>query len=75
MLSLPISLAIILLLGIVTLSYRQTLRAYPHGGGAYTVAKENLGLYPGLVAAASLTIDYILTVTVSIAAGTAFPPS
>ncbi len=71
MLSLPISLAIILLLGIVTLSYRQTLRAYPHGGGAYTVAKENLGLYPGLVAAASLTIDYILTVTVSIAAGTA----
>jgi amino acid transporter len=71
MLSLPISLAIILLLGIVTLSYRQTLRAYPHGGGAYTVAKENLGLYPGLIAAASLTIDYILTVTVSIAAGTA----
>ncbi len=71
MLSLPISLAIILLLGIVTLSYRQTLRAYPHGGGAYTVAKENLGLYPGLVAAAALIIDYILTVTVSIAAGTA----
>lgn len=71
MLSLPIALAIILLLGIVTLSYRQTLRAYPHGGGAYTVAKENLGLYPGLVAAAALMIDYILTVTVSIAAGTA----
>jgi amino acid transporter len=71
MLSLPIALAIILLLGIVTLSYRQTLRAYPHGGGAYTVAKENLGLYPGLVAAGALIIDYILTVTVSIAAGTA----
>ncbi len=71
MLSLPISIAIILLLGIITISYRQTLRAYPHGGGAYTVAKENLGLYPGLVAAAALIIDYILTVTVSIAAGTA----
>jgi amino acid transporter len=71
LLSLPIALAIILLLGIVTLSYRQTLRAYPHGGGAYTVAKENLGLYPGLVAAAALIVDYILTVTVSIAAGTA----
>ncbi len=70
-LSLPIALAIVLLLGIVTLSYCQTLRAYPHDGGAYTVATENLGLYPGLVAAAALIVDYVLNVTVSIAAGTA----
>jgi amino acid transporter len=70
-LSLPIAMAIILLLMVVTLSYRQTIRAYPSGGGAYTVALENLGVYPGLVAGASLMIDYILTVTVSISAGTA----
>ncbi|PSB58126.1 APC family permease [Chamaesiphon polymorphus] len=70
-LSLPIALGIIGLLVVVTLSYRQTIRAYPSGGGAYTVARENLGLYPGLLAAAALTIDYILTVTVSIAAGIA----
>ncbi len=67
--SFPISLTIGLLLTILILSYRQTIRAYPHGGGAYTVAKENLGTYPGLVAAASLLIDYTLTVTVSVAAG------
>ena len=67
--SLPIAGAIVLLLAIVVLSYQQTLRAYPTGGGAYTVAKENLGLYPGLIAAASLMIDYVLTVTVSITAG------
>lgn len=70
-LSLPIAIGIILLLTVVTLSYRQTIRAYPNGGGAYTVARDNLGVYAGLVAAASLMIDYILTVTVSIAAGTA----
>ncbi|HEY9845307.1 MAG TPA: APC family permease, partial [Candidatus Caenarcaniphilales bacterium] len=70
-LSLPIAIAIIVLLAIVILSYRQTIRAYPNGGGAYIVARENLGLYPGLVAGGSLMIDYILTVTVSIAAGTA----
>jgi amino acid transporter len=70
-LSLPIAIGIVLLLTVVTLSYRQTIRAYPNGGGAYTVARDNLGVYPGLVAAASLMIDYILTVTVSIAAGTA----
>ena len=70
-LSLPIAIAIILLLGIVVLSYRQTIRAYPQGGGSYIVARENLGLYPGLIAGASLMIDYILTVTVSISAGTA----
>lgn len=70
-LSLPISAVIVLLLAIVTLSYRQTIRAYPKGGGSYIVARENLGLIPGLVAAASLMIDYILTVTVSISAGVA----
>ncbi|MBD2663183.1 amino acid permease-associated region [Richelia sinica FACHB-800] len=70
-LSLPIAVAIIVLLGIVVLSYRQTIRAYPQGGGSYIVARENLGLYPGLVAGGSLMIDYILTVTVSISAGTA----
>ena len=66
--SLPIAAMITLLLGIVVISYRQTIRAYPNGGGAYIVAHENLGVIPGLVAAASLLIDYILTVSVSIAA-------
>jgi len=68
-LSLPIAGAIVLLLAIVVLSYQQTIRAYPNGGGAYTVSKENLGLYPSLVAAAALLIDYVLTVSVSISAG------
>ena len=67
----PISIAIAILLAIVTLSYRQTIHAYPSGGGAYIVAKENLGTTPGLVAAASLLLDYVLTVSVSIAAGVA----
>lgn len=67
----PISVAIPLLLGIVTLSYRQTIHAYPAGGGAYIVAKENLGTTVGLVAAAALLIDYVLTVSVSVAAGVA----
>jgi amino acid transporter len=67
----PISIGIVVLLTIVTLSYRQTIHAYPTGGGAYIVAKENLGTTPGLVAAASLLIDYVLTVSVSVAAGTA----
>lgn len=70
-LSIPIAVAITALLTIVTLSYRQTIRAYPSGGGAYIVAHENLGLYPGLIAAAALMIDYVLTVTVSVAAGSA----
>ncbi len=70
-LSVPIAVAIIVLLGIVILSYRQTIRAYPKGGGSYIVARENLGLYPGLVAGGSLMIDYMLTVTVSVSAGTA----
>jgi hypothetical protein len=68
-LTLPISFVIIALLGIVGLSYRQTIPAYPNGGGSYIVAKENLGTVPGLVAAASLMIDYVLTVAVSVAAG------
>lgn len=67
----PISIGIAVLLVIVTSSYRQTIHAYPSGGGAYIVAKENLGIYPGLIAAASLLVDYILTVSVSIAAGVA----
>ena len=67
--SLPIALAIVGLLLVVTISYRQTIDAYPSGGGAYIVAKENLGTYAGLVAGASLLIDYILTVAVSVAAG------
>jgi amino acid transporter len=66
--SIYIAAAITLLLGIVVISYRQTIRAYPNGGGAYIVAHENLGMWPGLVAAASLLIDYVLTVAVSIAA-------
>lgn len=67
--SLPIALAVAALLVIITLSYRQTIDAYPNGGGAYTVAKENLGKKAGLVAAASLLIDYTLTVAVSVASG------
>ena len=66
---LPISIAISALLIIVAISYRQTIHAYPSGGGAFIVAKENLGTMPGLVAGASLLVDYILTVSVSIAAG------
>lgn len=67
----PISFGIATLLVIVAVSYRQTIHAYPSGGGAYIVAKENLGVYPGLVAGAALLVDYVLTVSVSIAAGTA----
>ncbi len=67
--SLPIALAILALMFIVTLSYRQTISAYPNGGGAYIVAKENLGTGAGLVAGAALLIDYTLTVAVSVSAG------
>ena len=67
----PISIGIALLLAIVATSYRQTIHAYPSGGGAYIVAKENLGITPGLIAAAALLVDYVLTVSVSIAAGVA----
>jgi amino acid transporter len=69
--SIPIALAIVALLAIVVLSYRQTIPAYPNGGGAYVVAKQNLGEVPGMVAAASLLVGYILTVSVSVAAGVA----
>jgi amino acid transporter len=64
-----ICVAIVTLLGIVALSYLQTIPAYPNGGGSYIVAKDNLGTLPGLTAAASLMIDYVLTVSVSVAAG------
>ncbi len=67
----PISIGIATLLAIVATSYRQTIHAYPSGGGAYIVAKENLGTTPGLVAGAALLVDYVLTVSVSIAAGVA----
>jgi len=66
---LPISLAIAGLLAIVVLSYRQTVRVYETSGGAYIVARENLGTAPSLVAAAALLTDYVLTVSVSVAAG------
>jgi amino acid transporter len=65
----PITIGIIVLLGIVYFSYRQTISAYPQGGGSYTVASENLGTGPGLLAAAALMIDYILTAAVGISAG------
>src|SRR5687767_5951575 len=77
--ALPLAFGVATLLTIVIVSYRQTVRAYPHGGGAYIVARENLGDVAGLTAAAALLIDYTLTVSVSIAAGvaamsSAYPP-
>jgi len=68
-LTLPISLVILGLLTVVAISYRQTIPAYPNGGGSYIVAKENLGTLLGLIAAAALMIDYVLNVAVSVAAG------
>jgi amino acid transporter len=68
-LMLPLALLIALVLSIVVTSYRQTVRAYPSGGGSYIVAHENLGKYPGVIAASALLSDYVLTVSVSIAAG------
>ncbi len=65
----PIAIAIGTLMLIVVASYRQTVRAYPNGGGAYIVSKENLGTLPGLVAAGALLTDYVLTVSVSVVAG------
>src|SRR5580658_3263809 len=65
----PVSASIIVLLTIVYFSYRQTIAAYPGGGGSYTVASENLGQFPGLLAAAALMIDYVLVVAVGISAG------
>jgi len=65
----PISAAIAALMAIVVISYRQTVRAYPSGGGAYIVSKENLGIWAALIAAAALLVDYMMTVVVSIVAG------
>jgi amino acid transporter len=65
----PIAVVIATVLIIVVVSYRQTVRAYPNGGGSYIVAHENLGTIPGLTAAAALLIDYVLTVSVSVVAG------
>jgi amino acid transporter len=67
----PIALAITLLLGIVALSYAQTIRGYPSGGGSYIVARENLGTLPGLVAGGALLLDYVLNAAVSLTAGVA----
>jgi hypothetical protein len=69
--SLPIAAAIALLMLAVGVSYRQTIRAYPHGGGSYIVASDNLGRLSGLAAAAGLLIDYVMTVAVSVASGVA----
>ncbi len=70
-LSIPIAFAIAILLVIVTISYRQTIHAYPNGGGAYIVARDNLGEVPAQIAGAALLTDYILTVAVSISSGVA----
>ena len=67
----PIAFVIAAILAVVVFSYRQTIHAYPSGGGAYIVAKDNLGETPALIAAGALLIDYVLTVAVSIAAGVA----
>lgn len=68
--SIPIAVGVLVLLAALILSYRQIIFAYPHGGGAYVVSKENLGMNYGLVAGGSLLVDYILTVAVSVSAGT-----
>lgn len=70
-LSVPIGIGVLVVLAVVITSYRHTVKAYPGGGGAFTVARENLGNGPGLVAAAALMVDYVLTVAVSAAAGVA----
>jgi amino acid transporter len=70
-LSIPVAIAIAVLLTIVTISYRQTIYAYPNGGGAYIVARDNLGELPAQIAGAALLTDYILTVAVSISSGVA----
>ncbi len=69
--SMPVAFGISALIAIVAMSYFQTIHAYPNGGGAYIVAKDNLGTYPGLIAGSALLIDYVLTVTVSVSAGIA----
>jgi amino acid transporter len=69
--SIPIGFAIAMLIAVVVSSYRQTILAYPQGGGSYIVTKDNLGTLPGLISGAALLIDYVLTVAVSVAAGVA----
>nr|WP_272885697.1 APC family permease [Fictibacillus marinisediminis] len=68
--SIPIAVGVLILLTALILSYRQIIFAYPHGGGAYVVSRDNLGVNPGLIAGGSLLVDYILTVAVSVSAGT-----
>ncbi|WP_026692053.1 APC family permease [Peribacillus kribbensis] len=68
--SIPIAVGVLILLTALILSYRQIIFAYPQGGGAYVVSKQNLGMNPGLIAGGSLLVDYILTVAVSVSAGT-----
>ena len=70
-LAFPIAIAIVVLLAIVTISYEQTIHAYPGGGGAYIVSRDNLGALPAQIAAAALLTDYILTVAVSVSSGVA----
>ena len=67
--ALPITIIILAILGILFISYRQTIEAYPNGGGSYTVASENLGRAAGLYAASALSVDYILNAAVGISAG------
>jgi amino acid transporter len=67
----PLGWVVVVLLAIVATSYRQTIKAYPSGGGSYVVARENLGVWPSLVAGSSLLVDYVLTVAVSVSAGIA----
>ena len=69
--TLPVAMAIVMLVAIVVTSYRQTIRAYPHGGGSYMVTRDNLGTIPSLFAASSLLVGYVLTVAVSISSGVA----
>ena len=69
--SIYIAIAVVVLLAFVVLSFRQIVHAYPGGGGSYTVTRENLGLFPGMVAAGSLMVDYVMTVAVSVASGVA----
>src|SRR6476661_8028923 len=68
-LTMPITIVIVVVLAIVVTSYRQTIAAYPNGGGSYIVASDNLGTLPGLTAVSALLTDYVLTVSVSVAAG------
>jgi amino acid transporter len=68
-LTMPLTIAIVVILAIVVISYLQVIKAYPNGGGSYVVASENLGRLPGLTAAAALLVDYVLTVSVSVAGG------